>query len=395
MAIYKLNELYTVTSGLSKGAEFFGTGTPFLSFKDVFNNFSTPKSYSNFVEVSDSEKERFSVLYGDVFLTRTSETIGELGMSSVCLNNDNIAVFNGFSKRLRPNALANQICLPHYMQYAFRTTNFRRLISSYTTLSTRASLNEGIINHLYLDIPPLKEQEEIIDIIKPVEKLYLKYSDTVRIDNIENCRTDVKNLIDIIKPIEDCICNVQRQVIEVKKILIKNYENSNVDRIIFSEAINLVNKKYNNQSSYLATNAIGELSIDLTKAQDISVNKPSRANLTPETNSIIFSKLDGENKLLFINNYFEFVVSTGFFNIKTEYVDHVVGYILSTDFKKQKSLLATGTTMVGITNSSIDKMMMNKPISKSNNLVSSLDKLINLEIKLKYELNKCIKLLIK
>ncbi|MFV0247252.1 MAG: hypothetical protein ACK5HS_04930, partial [Mycoplasmatales bacterium] len=91
----------------------------------------------------------------------------------------------------------------------------------------------------------------------------------------------------------------------------------------------------------------------------------------------------------------DFVVSTGFINITTDFNDHVVGYILSDDFKKQKTLLSTGTTMVGLNNDSLNKMVIKKPLSKSNDLVIVLNQLLKIELKLKSELNNCIKLLIK
>ena len=34
----KLGELYEGHNGLSKGRQFFGTGVPFLTFSNVFNN---------------------------------------------------------------------------------------------------------------------------------------------------------------------------------------------------------------------------------------------------------------------------------------------------------------------------------------------------------------------
>jgi len=46
-----LTELYEIRSGLSKPAKDFGTGYPFLAFKDVFNNFFVPESLSQLVSL--------------------------------------------------------------------------------------------------------------------------------------------------------------------------------------------------------------------------------------------------------------------------------------------------------------------------------------------------------
>ena len=41
--IIKVGDAYEVSSGISKNAESFGKGNPFLSFKTVFNNFFVPE----------------------------------------------------------------------------------------------------------------------------------------------------------------------------------------------------------------------------------------------------------------------------------------------------------------------------------------------------------------
>lgn len=49
------------------------------------------------VQSTEQERLRCSVERGDVFLTRTSETLEELAMSSVALGGCSDATFNGFS----------------------------------------------------------------------------------------------------------------------------------------------------------------------------------------------------------------------------------------------------------------------------------------------------------
>ena len=51
----KLDELYEVHNGLSKGRQFFGTGFPFLTFSSVFNNWFLPKQLESLVQTTDKE----------------------------------------------------------------------------------------------------------------------------------------------------------------------------------------------------------------------------------------------------------------------------------------------------------------------------------------------------
>lgn len=120
--IVKLGELYSVHNGLSKGRQFFGTGYPFLTFSNVFNNWFLPNELDSLVQTTDKEREACSIKYGDVFITRTSETMNELGMSSVALKDYPDATYNGFTKRLRP--FTDKV-LPNYIGYYLRSPKFR------------------------------------------------------------------------------------------------------------------------------------------------------------------------------------------------------------------------------------------------------------------------------
>ena len=167
--IVKLGTYYNTASGLSKPAEAFGSGNPFVAFKDVFNNYFLPTSLSQLVETDQTEIERFSVRLGDVFLTRTSETAHELGMSSVALQNYPNATFNGFTKRLRIREEFEGEVDPVYVGYFLRSDRFRAAVYSYSTMTTRASLNNSGINQLDLLLPPIGQQVKIGCILKSLD----------------------------------------------------------------------------------------------------------------------------------------------------------------------------------------------------------------------------------
>jgi type I restriction enzyme S subunit len=166
---FKLIELYNISSGLSKSADEFGFGFPFLSFSTVFKNYFIPEELDQLVNTSIKEQNTCSIKKGDVFLTRTSEVIEELGMSCVALKDYPNATFNGFTKRLRPKN--NQVVDPLFIGYYLRNVQFRAEISAYSTLTTRASLNNGIIEKLKVSIPPLPIQQKISSILSSYDEL--------------------------------------------------------------------------------------------------------------------------------------------------------------------------------------------------------------------------------
>lgn len=161
---YKLGEVYSFSSGLSKSSDQFGYGFDFLTFKDVFNNYFLPDKLTALVNSTEKERQTSSIKRGDVFLTRTSETDDELGMSSVALKDYPNATFNGFTKRLRP--LGNVEIYPEFVAYYFRSPRFRANIVGMSSITTRASLNNSMLAELPLLLPNYEEQVRIATILK-------------------------------------------------------------------------------------------------------------------------------------------------------------------------------------------------------------------------------------
>lgn len=163
-----LTDHYIISSGLSKPAKDFGTGYPFLSFKDIFYNYFLPDSLTQLVQSTDKERAACSVKRGDVFLTRTSETMHELGMSSVALKDYGDATFNGFCKRLRPKEESE--LEPEYVGYYLRSPLFRQNMLAFSTMSTRASLNNEMISRLEISYPGRKIQKKIAHVLLSFDK---------------------------------------------------------------------------------------------------------------------------------------------------------------------------------------------------------------------------------
>ena len=161
-----LDQIYEFASGLSKPRSEFGSGYPFLAFKDVFYNFFIPNELNELVNSTEKERQSCSIKRGDVFLTRTSETMDELAMSCVALRDIPAATFNGFTKRLRP--MSDRV-VPEYAGYFFRSPAFRREVTAMSSLSTRASLNNEMLARLTITIPPTIVQTAIGHILKAID----------------------------------------------------------------------------------------------------------------------------------------------------------------------------------------------------------------------------------
>jgi len=174
----KLGDLYEVHNGLSKGGKFFGNGYPFLTFSTVFNNYFLPEELTDFVQSTEKERESYSILRGDVFVTRTSETSDELGMSCVALKDYPNATYNGFTKRMRP--ITDRV-LPEYIGYYMRMPSFRGEFQAFSTMTTRASLKNEDLLSLEVKLPEIGEQKKIAGILSAYDALILNNQKQIKL----------------------------------------------------------------------------------------------------------------------------------------------------------------------------------------------------------------------
>lgn len=161
-SINKLGYLGTLQNGISKGSEYFGSGFPFVSYGDVYNNILLPEEVEGLVESTKSEQSTYSVKAGDAFFTRTSETIEEIGFSSVCNKTIENSTFAGFLIRFRPTT---ELLNMSYAKYYFRAETLRAYFVKEMMIVTRASLGQLLLKKLPILLPSLKEQQEIADFL--------------------------------------------------------------------------------------------------------------------------------------------------------------------------------------------------------------------------------------
>ena len=66
-----------------------------------FWNYFIPENPEGLVNSNEKEQSTCNVSKGDILITRTSESLEEVGMTAVALKDYPNSTFNGFSKRLR------------------------------------------------------------------------------------------------------------------------------------------------------------------------------------------------------------------------------------------------------------------------------------------------------
>ena len=158
----KVGDYYDFKNGLNKGKEFFGRGTPIVNFTDVFHNRGIMcQDLNGKVTLEPSEIRNYEVKKGDIFFTRTSETIEEIGYPSVMLDEPENTVFSGFV--LRGRCILDEDPLDDlFKKYVFFTDAFRNEMLKKSSMTTRALTSGTAIKGMEFLHPSSKEEQHRI-----------------------------------------------------------------------------------------------------------------------------------------------------------------------------------------------------------------------------------------
>jgi type I restriction enzyme S subunit len=181
--ITQIGKFCKVINGLSgKTKDDFGTGKPYIPYVNVFKNSKIDITELDYVKIKEGENQN-ALQYGDLIFTTSSETIKEVGMTSVFLEKNGVYYLNSFCFILRLNS--DDWLIPEFSQYLFRTDSIRHSISLLGQGSTRYNLSKTrLLKELCFILPTdTKEQTQIATILSKVDeaitqtkKLIAKYS---------------------------------------------------------------------------------------------------------------------------------------------------------------------------------------------------------------------------
>jgi type I restriction enzyme S subunit len=178
-----IGDSYEFKNGLNKEKKYFGYGTPIVNYMDVYSYPGLKKAdIRGKVDVTSEEKRAYSAKKGDVFFTRTSETVDEIGMASTLLEEVDAAVFSGFILRARPRDVYFDL---QFQKYCFNSKIVRRQIKSTSSYTTRALTNGRLLSAVFVPTPIAKSEQKAIakalsdvdELIVSLEKLIAKKRD--------------------------------------------------------------------------------------------------------------------------------------------------------------------------------------------------------------------------
>lgn len=151
----------------------------------------------------------------------------------------------------------------------------------------------------------------------------------------------------------------------------------------FTECVEVVGNVcsvYEGEKLYISTGAVATDVIDETKVEIVTYDeKPSRANLVVDANTLLFAKMQATKKIMLVDNVSkDYIYSTGFCAVKPieTIINHKCLYHLLTSdmFLKQKDKNCSGATQKAITNAGLDKIFISVPaLEKQDAIARKLD----------------------
>ncbi len=160
LTLKNCGETYGGLNGKSK--DDFGTGSPFITYMNIFSNPIIDINSFELVRVEENESQN-KVRYGDVFFTTSYETPEEVGMASVLLNEVENVYLNSFCFGYR--LFDFESILPEFAAYYFRSNYFRSILNTLAQGATRFNLSKKSLMEISVPFPSIQEQKRIADIL--------------------------------------------------------------------------------------------------------------------------------------------------------------------------------------------------------------------------------------
>lgn len=161
-----LAKLGSLTNGITKSADDFGHGVPFVNLNDIFGVNSISLTPPGLVNATDREINRYSLQKNDVLFVRSSVKPSGVGLTAVLERDLPETVFSGFVIRFRPR---KGLFETSYLKHIFYAKSFRRRLLAFSTVSANTNINQKSLELLTIPVPDIYMQREFGSVIDAVE----------------------------------------------------------------------------------------------------------------------------------------------------------------------------------------------------------------------------------
>ena len=397
-----LGELgYTFTGLSGKTANDFGKGKPFIPYMNIFTNSKINPTFLEYVEINEHERQSV-VKKGDLFFTTSSETVEEVGMTSVLLDDIEECYLNSFCFGFR---LYNyDDLLPEFVPYLFRGEEVRKNISLLGRGSTRYNLPKTeLLNRLQLNLPPLPTQRKIAQILSTADAVIEKTQAAIA----KNKAIKQGMLHDLFTRGIDLQTNKLRPKYEDAPELYKESKLGWIPKEWEVEDFQSV-CDYITDGSHFSPTPIeeGEIIANVKDMDDYGINYESctrvstdefnllKQNCSPRIGDVLLSKDGTIGRVVLFNDNREIILLSSIAILRpSEHIcsEYLYSFLKSEYFDKQLLIKTSGSALKRIVLRDINTLLLVFPKKDKEQKVIS-ERIIQIESKLKTEQNYLHKL---
>lgn len=166
--IVPLGELCAFRNGVNADRHAYGQGIPFINVLEVIRHpYLRAAQIPGRVSLPDDVIRSFLVEKGDIVINRSSETLEEVGLASVYLDDEPV-VFGGFVIR---GKLKDRRLIPQYAGYGLRARAVRNAIIARGQGAIRANIGQHLLADVGVPLPPEREQVAIAEALADADAL--------------------------------------------------------------------------------------------------------------------------------------------------------------------------------------------------------------------------------
>ncbi|TRX33723.1 restriction endonuclease subunit S [Flavobacterium sp. ZT3R18] len=246
---------------------------------------------------------------------------------------------------------------PKFIYYLLQVLHFEKFDAG----AANPTLNRNHIHSLKLKVPKKEYRSKIASILSSYDEL------------IENNKQRIKLLEEMAEEIyKEWFVRLRFPGFENAKIiegLPEGWKKKPIDEFSSFSMSKAKLKKFNDTKTYIATADVTD--INITGQGEIIdwENKPSRAQLVPELNSVFFARMSNTYKVLVFSEtnkelIEELALTSGFLGLKApneKFLPYLFWLIKSNSFHNYKDVFANGATQVSLTNEGFHNIKLIEP----------------------------------
>lgn len=294
------------------------------------------------------------------------------GLGVPFLIDDSLEEF-GISSSVALIRANSNIIYPKYLFYWMVGDYFQTYLKQIQSGSAQGFLSLEMIRSLPLNYPNYDTQKKIASILSAYDDLI--ENNNQRINLLEEMAEEIYKewFVRFRFPNYQNIKFLDKDGLEVahgtKGAIPEGWEKKPVDEFESFTKSNSKLRKFQGEKRYLATADVTEIKVSSEGEIIDWDNKPSRAQLKPELNSVFFARMSNTYKVLNFsksNKYLieELALSSGFLGLKAKNklcFPYLFTFIKGEIFHKYKDLYANGATQVSLTNEGLHMIRLVEP----------------------------------